>query len=604
MARGERARLPAELTRQRLARARRGALRRWWLRNRAVVAATAAVATLVLGLWGFSESVDTRGRGVGGLADRVYRTIGLFGFAGSPEHLNWQLQVARVLAPVVVGYAALSALIALFRQQAQLARVRLFARRHVVVCGLGERGFLLATGLREAQLFVVVVERDAANRFLAGLRERGIPVIVGDARDPEVLAQARCDRARHIVCCAASDATNLDVLAACADLADRRGWRPATVHVLLESSALRSRLRRLAVGGRGRRDLRVDFAGLSDLSAKALLGASVDHFDPGAGPCSIIVNATTETGRQTALAAVRLAMAAGPAIRLVLIGPAADRDRQRLVADAPWVAVSARVEALVWDAAADATTPEALPRDTTVAFVCDADEALGLAQGVALTDHLRDAVVVVDVDDERVPRSLDRVGLELARVRPVGSAARVLGPALLLDTVTEVLARARHETYVRLERSRGGTPDTNPSLVAWDDLPESLKEANRRYADSVGNKLAALGARIVPLGPTDPLPGPMTLPEPLIESMAREEHDRWMNDLRADGWRPTTGAKDPEQKVHPLLVPWAELDEREQEKDRDSVLRLPELLAAAGYAIAFDRAPTAMDGSATAGVSP
>src|SRR4051794_21010231 len=168
------ANLPAELERQRLYRARRGAARRWWLHNRAPVLMAAALATLALGLWGFSESAETRGGGLGGFTDRVYRTVTLFGLGGSPAQLNWQLQVARVLAPLLVGYAAGRALVTLFRDQAHLLRIRLVARRHVVVCGLGRRGFLLATALREAHLFVVVVERDASNRSLAGLRERGI----------------------------------------------------------------------------------------------------------------------------------------------------------------------------------------------------------------------------------------------------------------------------------------------------------------------------------------------------------------------------------------------------------------------------------------------
>jgi hypothetical protein len=85
-----------------------------------VVTAGSALAALILALWGFSESDDTEDAGVGGWADRVYRAVGFFRFSGVANGLNWQLHVARVLAPLVIGYAAFQALVALFREQAQL----------------------------------------------------------------------------------------------------------------------------------------------------------------------------------------------------------------------------------------------------------------------------------------------------------------------------------------------------------------------------------------------------------------------------------------------------------------------------------------------------
>ena len=50
-----------------------------------------------------------------------------------------------------------------------------------------------------------------------------------------------------------------------------------------------------------------------------------------------------------------------------------------------------------------------------------------------------------------------------------------------------------------------------------------------------------------------------------------------------DGWKPTNGAKDPDRKLHPTLVPWDELPEAEKEKDRDAIRGLPAMLARAGF---------------------
>ena len=51
------------------------------------------------------------------------------------------------------------------------------------------------------------------------------------------------------------------------------------------------------------------------------------------------------------------------------------------------------------------------------------------------------------------------------------------------------MAMARHEDYCAAERLRGITSRDNPSLVSWDDLPESLKDSNRRFAVAVGSVL-------------------------------------------------------------------------------------------------------------------
>lgn len=130
--------------------------------------------------------------------------------------------------------------------------------------------------------------------------------------------------------------------------------------------------------------------------------------------------------------------------------------------------------------------------------------------------------------------------------------------------------------------SRPGTPETNPSLVPWEELPDSLRDSSRRFADGIGPKLDATGyvALPNPLIALDGTSGVFTDAE--VETLARMEHDRWSADLRRDGW--THGPeKDPAARTHNSLIPWEELSEAEREKDREAVRELPGFLAAAGY---------------------
>ncbi len=140
-----------------------------------------------------------------------------------------------------------------------------------------------------------------------------------------------------------------------------------------------------------------------------------------------------------------------------------------------------------------------------------------------------------------------------------------------------------HDGYVRERSAQGEIPQQNPSLRAWDQLEEPLRQSNRRFAEGIEEKLAAAGCRIMPAKEEHDTPAFRFSAEE-IEELARMEHERWVADLERDGWRPGPD-KDPGRKTHPMLVPWSRLSEAEREKDRAAVRRLPEMLARAGLRI-------------------
>jgi voltage-gated potassium channel len=82
---------------------------------------------------------------------------------------------------------------------------------HVIVCGLGKLGYRVTLQLLEFGQSVVAVERDADKVFIALARERDVPVILGDARQREVLRRAGVERASAVVCCTQDELANLDI---------------------------------------------------------------------------------------------------------------------------------------------------------------------------------------------------------------------------------------------------------------------------------------------------------------------------------------------------------------------------------------------------------
>jgi Trk K+ transport system NAD-binding subunit len=83
-------------------------------------------------------------------------------------------------------------------------------RGHVIVVGLGSVGLGVVEGLRSAGRRVVVVERDEDCRQLAVVRGLGVPVVVGDATDPAVLAIANLDAAAAVAVLTSDDLSNIE----------------------------------------------------------------------------------------------------------------------------------------------------------------------------------------------------------------------------------------------------------------------------------------------------------------------------------------------------------------------------------------------------------
>lgn len=152
----------------------------------------------------------------------------------------------------------------------------------------------------------------------------------------------------------------------------------------------------------------------------------------------------------------------------------------------------------------------------------------------------------------------------------------------------ERLARAAHDVY-REGLAAGGfvygeTSDdaqkTSDSLVAYDDLPPYKQEENRGNVRDIPAKLANVGCVMVPARPGLPA---FELSDDEVETLSRDEHERWMRDL-GPGWRHGTPT-DKARRMHEACLPWSDLPEPQKEKDRNLVRQVPTILHQAGYAV-------------------
>jgi hypothetical protein len=223
----------------------------------------------------------------------------------------------------------------------------------------------------------------------------------------------------------------------------------------------------------------------------------------------------------------------------------------------------------------------------TSVYVCVGDDAVGLSAALHLRVRLGGThvpIVVRTTQESGVAALLagERGGDTSGAVQVFGLLDLVCRPDVLLKGQNEVLAQAIHEDFVRHRRQEGATSETKPSVVDWEQLPETFRESNRRQAADIGRKLAAIGCDIEPL--TDWDAPPVAFAHDEVELLARMEHDSWQRQRKAEGW--TYGPeKDVEKKKSPYLVPYDALPEEIKDYDRNTVRATPAFLAEAGFAV-------------------
>lgn len=560
-----------------------------WREVRPIALGAALVGVLVLGTVGFQAYAHDH-HIKGNLIDSAYRSITLFELDGYHVHppLPWTLELARWLAPALIGYAIFRGVAAVFRGQLQLAGIRLLARDHVVVAGLGDAGFRLALAFRKEGFRVVVVEADEGNRSIAGCRDRGIAVLVGDATDARMLARARVDRARYLVVVCGDNGRNVEVQVAAAHLvrSRERGTLHAFVH--LDDPGLWRLLKSEAMAGRGDRGLRLEFFNVPELAARALLDAHppFDADAPGTRPHVLIAGGGT-LADALVLNVARLWQNrdAPPAeLRVSVLAEDAPAAIARLTARHPELehVCDLRAVATPLGAALQRAPLDLDAEPPTAAFVAVLPEAAALETGFALRarSELASTAIAVAVADAGAGMA---TLLASGAVHGFGILDGALDAGALVAGDTEVIARAKHEEYLRHAAERGEEMGRGV-LVGWSELPEDVRDANRAFADGIGHKLAAAGCALVPAPLLDPAGPLFSFSEEEVEELARLEHDRWVEDKLRQGWR-AGDVRDDAGRVHDQLVPWEQLSDEERDKDRDPVRELPVMLAHAGYEI-------------------
>ena len=569
-----------------------------WRSARWAIVGVLFAASMILGWIGFDENMRALGQPAT-FPDKLYLALQLFVLQSGavPPPIPWQLEVARFLAPAVTAYATLSALAALLGEQVSGLRARIRAD-HAVVCGLGRLGALLAMALRTAGYQVVALEADPRNPAIGECREEGVIVLTGDATDRTRLRRTGVERARYLFAVTGDDNANMEIALEARRLLEGRHGSPLTAFIHISNGKLGGVLRQLGVAGHDE-SLRLETFNAVERGAPALLREHPAFDDQGRtplGPPHILVIGLGEMGGNLVVNAARrwrsIAHPRGSRLRVTVVDNKADdhvaalNERYpRLKSVCRMVGHRMELDSAEFERAEFLFDARGVCSVTSV-YVCVGDDAVGLGAALHIRRRLgdRNVPIVVRAVEEGGAAALmgGRSGAPYAGLEVFGLYDLVCRPEVLLRGHNEVLARAIHDDYVRRQRLEGQTPETNPSMVEWERLPESLRESNRRQAADIARKLAAIHCDLEPLSDWD-APLPVFSPAE-VETLAVMEHDRWWRERESAGWR-LAPRKSDARKESPYLIPYDDLPEEIKEYDRATVRAMPAFLAEADFAV-------------------
>jgi voltage-gated potassium channel Kch len=155
------------------------------------------------------------------VVDALYFSVGMITGAGgqeqvaekAPDGIKIFTAVMMLVGAGVIGicYALLNDFVlgTRFNQFWDAARVP--SRHHYIVCGLGGIGVQIVNQLHNHGHEVVVIERDANNRFLRTVRSWGVPVILGDASLSTTLKAANIHACEALLTVTSDDMSNVEI---------------------------------------------------------------------------------------------------------------------------------------------------------------------------------------------------------------------------------------------------------------------------------------------------------------------------------------------------------------------------------------------------------
>jgi voltage-gated potassium channel Kch len=519
-----------------------------------------------------------------------YRAVQLFVLEGDwtfeLNPLPWELEVARVLAPLVAAASIILVLVhdawvTLFNQ-----RVRLLSG-HVVLVGLDEDGWHFARACAEGGLRLAVIEPNEDNARIERARRLNVPVIVGDPLSHTALRRAGVHRAKDLVTFL-DDAANVELTVSVKALLEG-GERatpsmPLRVHCHMTDPQLAHGLEGYPKLFAGRELVETSFFNVDELAARKLArDQPMDVYADAMGRTRvhIVVVGASRMAREIILQTANTAHFATPErprVTLCATGAPAFIERMcTIYPGLPQAVELATVEAPVVLHGLAAIAADSAVAGVSQYVICGRDDAESLAQALVLR---RAVLLQRDVNAPillhmRTSDGLTRM-LESTEPDPevpdglcaFGTLDDVLNEETIINARQDDLARGLHETFLEQTKANRSNDPEAPSHVPWRLLSEAYRRDSRYEADHVTSLLRAIGCVEADVGAT------VEFTPAELERLAHIEKNRFIASRLVAGWRHSMVRSAFGRTTD--LRPWGEIADHSY--DLASAAAIPDLL--------------------------
>jgi len=610
-------------------------------RNSVVVLIVSVVATLLLGFWGFMDQFPIAERN-GTVFDAFYRAIQLFSIRSGSEFFSpvWQIEIARFMAVAIVTISTIYIFwkifyshIRMFRLQCRIyffpKLLRLFPNsntppNHVVICGAGFLGSMLACHFLEDGRDVIVLEKDKENPGVEKCKESGALVFHQDATNPGALKSVRVQDAAMVFALTGSDGLNIDIAYACAEIARGRPvyLPPLACHIHIEDPNLSFALRQWELELPEHDRVHFAFFNLYHVTGRrAAAHMSHEMMKASDGAPVFLIVGLGDFGKSLLVNLVRrwreTRYETDGKITVVVIDKEAKTRTASLSSYYPDLNECCNIiPEMMQISSAEFIRGDFLkdiyPKPLAGIYVCLRDE--GDATSVAITLHnllcnrcslpsascTTPPIIIRTIDDHGMTEVIRKMQKSLGwNIHAFPVLTNFCEEKRYGNEISELLAEAAHQDYLEQEYGIGITEADNPSAIPWMNLGEDMRDQNRAQAESLIRNIHEYHYRLVPMRRWDEpylnFDKKNTIDlriEKMIEELAIREHDRYMAMKIAQGYR--WGPKsDKPNKINETLVPWKELPDKEKDKDFRAVRRLPHCLAQVFFRLEYHPPPPA-----------
>ncbi len=543
-----------------------------------------ASITILLGMYGFNEDAIATNTPLSQL-DLLYRSIQLFtletGTISSPIHFT--LEIARWLAPLITFSAAIKGILSLVQDKSKSLLQLRKIQKHAIICGLGNKGFYLAKELLEKGFKVVVIDDNAENHHLSYIVNKGAISLIGNALDSELLQRAGIQTASFLFTTTNKDTNNIGIvheankliildknkdninLNCYAEVSDFGTKELFYNHSLFSESKKHFNAQVFNLYDRGARLLFETYAPDS-------FNAILKKDDPAA---SILIFGSSSFAKSLILYAAHSGHYANEKkLYITLISEQAKQDVSALSMSYPALdkVVDITTATFPVNILKEKNLQTIIDTKPNVIYICNTSDtdAITFARRLRylMGENSIPMVACLLQQNMLIQLLIENSEMHNSGIHLFPLIDKTCNTRQIVDEQHDNAAKIIHKMYYDDQIALGETPESNSSLIPWENLSEDMKDSNRGQADHLSIKLRAIG---LTLKDVLNMSEPLSFSPQQIRLLAKMEHQRWMADKLLDGWQATTGKKDPKQKLTPLLIDFDDLPEDEKDKDERAV---------------------------------